>query len=689
VDRLGRRFGAPRVAGTLGAVRAGTTTARGPLRPFEIAAAAVFGALTAVVTVVTGFIPIGAAQVLITLPIAFLAAGNRMRSAIAATVAASVVALIAGGPFGVVMLLVLVGVGILVGYAERRWGRNAVFVVFAGSIPLGLALAGFTVGMLLLFERTRILLLDSLAASLQGALRAFQAAGAGQAFVDAFTRTADFLVEYWWLWIGGATVVGIVGSALLSFGVFRTVALRTRWGSPPTEWPATAVAEPAPLPVRLRSVTYRYPGATTDALTDIDLTITAGDFVAVVGANGSGKSTLARILAGLDPTTGLVDRPGHVGLGAPGGTALVFQHPESQILGRTVAEDVRWGLDDADGTLDVDTLLERVGLGGLADRPTEDLSGGQLQRLTLAGALARRPALLIADEITAMVDDASRGALLDLLAGIARDGTAVVLVTHVEGEAATARRVVHLDRGRLVPAPARTARTVTVATPPAVVDPILELRDVTHTYAARTPWAHTALRNVTLTVGRGEGVLVVGANGSGKSTLAWVLAGLHRPTSGTCTLNGTPTADLRGDIGLVFQQARLQLQRPTVAEEICDVAGLGYIDRPYVAAVLQRVGLGTHLVDRAVDRLSGGEMRRVAIAAQLTRAPRVLVLDEPLAGLDDAGRHDLVGLLGYLRETEHMTIVVISHDLHGMEAVCSRTVVLDAGTIVDDRTVAA
>ena len=99
--------------------------------------------------------------------------------------------------------------------------------------------------------------------------------------------------------------------------------------------------------------------------------ITAGDFVAVVGANGSGKSTLARILAGLDPTTGLVDRPGHVGLGAPGGTALVFQHPESQILGRTVAEDVRWGLDDADGTLDVDALLERVGLGGLADRPTE------------------------------------------------------------------------------------------------------------------------------------------------------------------------------------------------------------------------------------------------------------------------------------------------------------------------------
>lgn len=649
-----------------------------------------FGALTAVVTIVAGLIPIGVAQVLVTLPIAFLAAGNRLRSAVAATVAAGVVALIAGGPFGVVALLVLACVGVLVGYAERRWGRNAVLVVFAGAIPLGLAVAAFAVGMLLLFDQTRILLLDSLVASMQGTARALQAVGAGQDFVDTFTRTTDFLVDYWWLWIGSAIVAGTVSSALLSFGIFRTVASRTRWSSPPIEWPATSASDPAPLPVHLHAVGYRYPGATVDALTGVDLTIGAGEFVAVVGANGSGKSTLARILAGLDPTTGFVDRPGGIGLGAPGGTALVFQHPEAQILGRTVAEDVRWGLDDdTDSALDVDELLARVGLGGLADRPTEDLSGGQLQRLTVAGALARRPALLIADEITAMIDDASRGALLDLLAGVARDGTAVVLVTHIEGEAATAHRVVHLDRGRLAAAPAPTVRTVAAATAPIVAEPILEIRDVTHTYAARTPWAHTALRGVSLTVGRGEGVLVVGANGSGKSTLAWVVAGLHRPTTGTCTLNGTATADLRGDIGLVFQQARLQLQRPTVAEEICEVAGLDYIDRPYVAAVLHRVGLGTHLVDRAVDTLSGGEMRRVAIAAQLTRAPRVLVLDEPLAGLDDVGRHDLVALLGYLRATEHMTIVVISHDLHGMEAVCSRTVMLDAGTIVDDRTVAA
>src|SRR5699024_2348019 len=138
---------------------------------------------------------------------------------------------------------------------------------------------------------------------------------------------------------------------------------------------------PAPLPVALRLVSYRYPDSRNDALADIDLTISPGEFVAVVGRNGSGKSTLARILAGIAPTAGLVDRPGPVGLGAHGGTVLVFQHPETQVLGRTVEEDLRWGTT---GDIDVAHLLARVGLAGLEDRATEDLSGGQLQRLALA-----------------------------------------------------------------------------------------------------------------------------------------------------------------------------------------------------------------------------------------------------------------------------------------------------------------
>lgn len=632
-------------------------------------------------SVVAGLIPVGVAQVLVALPVTFLAAAGRLRAIVAATVAAGVVALVAGGPFAVAAVVVLAGIGTLVGFADRRWGREAVFVVFAGAMPLGVLLAAAAAGLLLLFDRTRILLLETLESSMRGTLRAFEAAGAGEGFVASFEQTLDLLVRFWWVWIGGTVVFSTVGTALLCFGIFRMVTMRVTWSSASLDWRSDTASDekaPQPLPVALRLVGYRYPGSTADALTDIDLTLERGEFVAVVGRNGSGKSTLVRLLAGLDPTVGLVDRPGPVGLGKPGGTALVFQHPESQVLGRTVGDDLRWGIDDAD----VDALLDRVGLGGLADRPVEDLSGGQLQRLALAGALARRPALLIADEITAMVDAASRADLIRLLATIAHEGTTVVLVTHLDDEAAAADRVVHVADGRIVPRPAPQPQpTPVVASAPAYPQPLLEVRDVTHTYAARTPWAHTALRGVSLTIHRGEGVLVVGANGSGKSTLAWILAGLMRPTEGTCTLNDTPTADLHGDVAMVFQQARLQLQRPTVAEEICDVAGLPSTDRGYVAAVLHRVGLHPGLLDRPIDRLSGGEMRRVAIAAQLARTPRVLVLDEPLAGLDLAGRREIVSILAHLRTVDHVTVVVISHDLHGMEEVCSRTVVLDEGRV--------
>src|SRR6185437_12584781 len=134
-------------------------------------------------------------------------------------------------------------------------------------------------------------------------------------------------------------------------------------------------------------------------------------------ANGSGKTTLMLILAGREPTSGTVERPGAVGLGKAGGTAVVLQHPESQVLGTRVADDVVFGLPPGT-TTDVPRLLAEVGLDGLAERDTGGLSGGELQRLAVAAALAREPALLIADEVTSMVDQQGREALLTVLSGL-------------------------------------------------------------------------------------------------------------------------------------------------------------------------------------------------------------------------------------------------------------------------------
>ena len=195
----------------------------------------------------------------------------------------------------------------------------------------------------------------------------------------------------------------------------------------PDEAPDAAIG---PVPVRLDKVRFRYPHAKQDALREVSLELQVGEHVAVIGDNGSGKTTLTLILAGRQPTSGTVQRPGAVGLGMLGGTALVLQHPKSQVLGTRVADDVVWGLPP--GTeVDVDRLLREVGLGGFWNVDTGSLSGGELQRLALAAALAREPALLIADEFTSMVDQEGRNVLLTVLSGLPkRHRTALVHITH-------------------------------------------------------------------------------------------------------------------------------------------------------------------------------------------------------------------------------------------------------------------
>jgi energy-coupling factor transport system ATP-binding protein len=146
-----------------------------------------------------------------------------------------------------------------------------------------------------------------------------------------------------------------------------------------------------------------------------------------------------------------VQRAGDAGLGRMGGTALVAQRPDSQVLGARVGDDVRWGLPP--GTVDdaaVDEVLASVGLAGFAARDTATLSGGELQRLAIAAALVRHPALLISDESTAMLDPEGRDLVLALLTQLPVRGTTVVHITHERREAAAADLVVVLDEGRVV-----------------------------------------------------------------------------------------------------------------------------------------------------------------------------------------------------------------------------------------------
>ena len=144
---------------------------------------------------------------------------------------------------------------------------------------------------------------------------------------------------------------------------------------------------------------------------------------------------------------------------------------------------------------------------------------------------------------------------------------------------------------------------------------------IRHEYGLGTPWAKTALDDVSFTVGEGEGVLIHGDNGSGKSTLAWIMAGLIAPTSGSCLVRGRPAPDCVGDVAIAFQTARLQLMRNRVDLEVASAAGFPE-DRARVASALATVGLDGSLARRRIDQLSGGQMRRVVIAGLLARRRR-------------------------------------------------------------------
>ena len=641
------------------------------------------GALSAALAIVSVVVPFaGGLSLLVTVPMGLLGYRYRLRVLLAAAFAAATIAFLISGISGFMVVLNCAYVGGLTGIIKRR-GRGTPTVVVV-SIVAGIVSGLLIIGALAVLVRLRTLTFEAITANVDGVVSVMSQF---EPFRESAVQTRAMFgtaLQYWPVLMMGYAIFSIVLVSLVGWWVLGRVLERLRVVPDVHKLESRVEVGPvAPLPVRLSGARYRYPGADHDALRPLNLTIDAGEHVAVTGANGSGKTTLMLLLSGREPTSGVVDRPGAVGLGRLGGTAVVMQHPESQVLGTRVADDVVWGLPPGTRT-DVSGLLGEVGLAGMEERDTGGLSGGELQRLAVAAALARQPAMLIADEITSMVDQRGREALLSVLSGLAeRRRMALVHITHYNSEAEIASRTVNLSESAdnmVMVAHAAPPTTKVVAAPRAGA-PVLELSGVGHEYGSGTPWAKSALRDVSFTVNEGEGVLIHGGNGSGKSTLAWIMAGLIAPTTGSCLVRGRPAHEHVGDVAIAFQAARLQLLRSTVDLEVASAAGFSPYDTARVVAALATVGLDGSLARRRVDQLSGGQMRRVVMAGLLARWPQALILDEPLAGLDAASQRGLLTLLTDLRRNAGLTVVVISHDFGGLEELCPRTLHLDTGVM--------
>jgi energy-coupling factor transporter ATP-binding protein EcfA2 len=650
-----------------------------------MAQASVMAALSAATAIVAVVVPFAAGLSLLgTVPMGLLAYRYRFRVLVAATIAGSLIAFLVAGMGGMMTVVECAYIGGLVGLVKRR-NRGTPTVIVVG-VCAGVAFGAVSIGALRVLARLRNLIFESMTANVNGLARALSHLPYMQPVSERMKDGFPRLLAYWpWL-IGGASALGILIVTLIGWWALSRVLTRLSKVSNLHKLDTAAdTGVIAPLPVRLHDVTFRYPNADHDALGPVTLGVEPGEHVAITGVNGSGKTTLMLVLAGQPTASGTVERPGGVGLGRVGGTAVIMQHPESQVLGSRVADDVVWGLPPGQ-SIDVDKLLEEVGLDGLAERDTGGLSGGELQRLAVAAALAREPSLLIADEVTSMVDQPGRAALLRLLAGLReRHRMALVHITHYNNEADSAERIVNLtgtgasDNTEMVELAAPPTATPSVDARSAVA--VIEVDGVGHEYASGTPWATTALRDVSFDVHEGDGLLIHGGNGSGKSTLAWIMAGLTMPTTGSCLLDGRPASDQVGAVAMSFQAARLQLLRGRVDREVASAAGFSPHDAGAVVAALATVGLDASLATRRIDQLSGGQMRRVVLAGLLARSPRALILDEPLAGVDAASQRGLVRLLEDLRRRTGLTVIVISHDFAGLEDLCPRTLHLQDGVV--------
>ena len=657
------------------------------LTPVETAQASVMGALSAALAIVSVVVPFaGALSLLVTVPMGLLGYRYRLRVLLAATFAASAIGFVIAGISGFMVVLNCAYVGGLTGIIKRRGG--GVPTVIGVSVVAGVLNGLFIIAVLTVLVRLRTLTLEAITANVDGMLNAISAMPLLRESAEQMRLITAAVLRNWPVLIMVNSIFSIMLVSVVGWWALSRVLERLRGIPDVHKLEAVEETAPvAPLPICMSQARFRYPGADHDALLPLNLTIDSGEHVAVVGANGSGKTTLMLLLCGRPPTSGRIDRPGSIGLGQLGGTAVVMQHPESQVLGTRVADDVVWGLPPGTRT-DVAGLLGEVGLSGMEERDTGGLSGGELQRLAVAAALARQPSVLIADEITSMVDQRGREALLGVLSGLAdRRQMALVHITHYNNEAEIANRTVNLsdsvDNMVMVGSTAPPVPTATVksTSAPSSAVPVLHLDGVGHVYGSGTPWAKTALRDVSFTVNEGDGVLIHGGNGSGKSTLAWIMAGLTTPTTGSCLVRGRPADECVGDVAIAFQAARLQLLRSRVDLEVASAAGFSPWDTHRVASALATVGLDGSLARRRVDQLSGGQMRRVVIAGLLARWPQALILDEPLAGLDAASQRGLLRLLTDLRLNTGLTVVVISHDFAGLEELCPRILHLESGMV--------
>ena len=465
--------------------------------------------------------------------------------------------------------------------------------------------------------------------------------------------------------------------------------------------------------IEIDGLSYIYPQQTQASLHAVSLTFKAGELALVAGHSGSGKTTLTRCINGLIPrrytggqmggrvllegadtaTLGLAQLAQQVG--------TVLQDPETQIVAAEVFYDIAFGLENlglprAEISARVKQAARQIDIAHLLGRSTASLSGGEKQKVALAGVLAMQPNVLLFDEPLAALDPASAREVMQLLRDLADAGKTVIIVEHRIKAVQQQRldQVVVMTQGAIIPDEEEMAsldQTYPLINKRARQPnstPLAELCNVTFAH----PKGQPVLRDVSLHIQPGDVVALLGRNGVGKSTLCKHLIGLHRPTQGQVWVEGRDVvaenlsvAQLARSVGYVFQSPSFMLFAPTVREELA----FGPRNLSMSKAQIESNGRNAaqslnvaEFMDRHPLALSFGQQKRVSIASVLAMQPKLLIMDEPSAGQD----HDnIVRFMNDLLAYEPVqSMIFATHDLDLARAYANRVIVMDDGMVAAD-----
>jgi energy-coupling factor transport system ATP-binding protein len=499
-------------------------------------------------------------------------------------------------------------------------------------------------------------------------------------------------------------------------------------------------------PLVVENLSFRYRIRPELALTDVSFGLRAGEILLVAGASGCGKTTLIRCVNGLIPRSYRGERAGSVRLNGREVAEIplaetsqivgtLLQDPERQIIGSNVLAEMAFGLENLgrppDEILDrVRTVASRLNMGDLLDRDTWSLSGGEKQKVALAGVLAMSPSILLLDEPLASLDPASAYEALAIFRGLADEGSTLLLVEHRVEDALAAQpdRLLYMREGRvdylgsadrlplevdhrevklpaswvvrrvrqLAPQPPTSIAPAAPESATSAAEPLIAFDHVSFAYPDGPP----VLRDVDLTIRAGDLLALLGPNGAGKSTLVKHAIGLLKPTQGEVRVRGKDTrklsvAENARQVGYVFQSPSHMLFAPTIREELAfGPRNLSFGRADLERSVAESVAVLnlTGLEEYSPLGLSFGQQKRATIAAVLAMRSHVLIMDEPTAGQDYANytrfMETLCGATGEagrsLLSTHFDATLFITHDLDLAVTFANRVVLLGDGMVVAD-----